>query len=99
MPEYSFILLLFLVISFILQKKFKVIIFKNFKQFLFVEGIVFAAAILWDNYAIYRGHWSFGEKYLLGPKLGFMPIEEFAFVIITSYFGLVIYKISEKYLR
>lgn len=52
--------------------------------------------IAWDQFAISRGHWSFGEQFLLGPKIEFMPIEEFGFIFIVPYFLLVLYKLVEK---
>ena len=61
-------------------------------------AIIIFVGVIWDHIAIYRGHWSFGKKFLLGPHIGLMPIEEFSFGIIMPYFGLVIYKIAEKYL-
>jgi len=55
-------------------------------------------AVMWDQFAIYRGHWSFNPKFLLGPKIGYMPIEEFLFVFVVGYLGLLVYKLLENFL-
>jgi len=51
---------------------------------------------LWDQFVIARGHWSFNQKFLLDPKIGFMPIEEFFFISVLGYFGVVFFKVLEK---
>lgn len=62
-------------------------------------AVVLLVGIIWDHIAISRGHWVFGKDFLLGPQIGLMPIEELGFIIVAWYFGLVIYKIFEKYLK
>ena len=96
MPEYFLILIVLLVMTIILHRISRVKIYNSKGHFLALNLIVLAISTVWDQYAIYRGHWSFGKEFLLGPKIGFMPVEEFLFVLILSYFGLVLYKILEK---
>jgi lycopene cyclase domain-containing protein len=99
MPEYVLILLLLLLVAIFLHRLNKITIFGS-KLFIF---IYFSIALLfgttWDHFAISRGHWSFGEKFLLGPRIGLMPIEEFGFFIVMAYFVLVVYKSLEKHLK
>lgn len=96
MPEYFLILLALLFITFVLHRLFAVKLFKSPKHLVltYLVGVVVGSA--WDQFAIWRGHWSFGPKYLLVIKLGFMPVEEFLFIIVVAYFFPVVYKVWEK---
>jgi lycopene cyclase domain-containing protein len=99
MPEYALILLFLLLVAIFLHRLNKITIFGS-KLFIFVYfSIALLFGTTWDHFAISRGHWSFGEKFLLGPIIGLMPIEEFAFFIVVAYFVLVVYKSLEKYLK
>jgi hypothetical protein len=42
---------------------------------------------------------SFADEFLLGPRIGLLPIEEYGFFIIVAYFVLVVYKSIEKRLK
>lgn len=99
MPEYALILLLLLVITIFLHRRYKIKIFKSRSHLLIYYIIVLFIGIVWDHIAISRGHWSFGEEFLLGPRLGLMPVEEWGFILILAYFGQVIYKTIEKQLN
>ncbi|MCX6791731.1 MAG: lycopene cyclase domain-containing protein [Candidatus Gottesmanbacteria bacterium] len=103
MPEYFLILLSVFIITLLLHHGFHLAIFRSFFRsplhiFLFF-GIILFVGIVWDQYAIWRGHWSFGRQYLLGPRLGYMPIEECGFGLVMPYFGLVVYKLLEKWVK
>lgn len=97
MPEYLIILVIILVVTFFLHKCFRVKIFNSKRHLLFYWGVSLLIATIWDQFAIYRGHWSFNQEYLLGIKIGYMPIEEFLFVIVVGFFALTFYKITEEY--
>ncbi|MBI3380100.1 lycopene cyclase domain-containing protein [Candidatus Gottesmanbacteria bacterium] len=96
MPEYAFILLLLLFITVLLHHRYKVKIYKSRAHLIATNIILLIVGILWDQYAISRGHWGFGQQFLLGPRIGFMPIEEYGFALITVYFVLVVFRIFEK---
>lgn len=96
MPEYAIILIIFLILSVFLHFHYKVKLFKSNSQLLIFYVVILILGIIWDRCAIWRGHWSFGNKFLMGPRLGLMPIEEYAFGIVMPYFGLVIYRVVEK---
>lgn len=99
MPEYSLMLLILLFLAGFLHYFSKVKIFKSKSHFIFLYLVLLGVGTLWDQYAIYRGHWSFGKNFLLGPHLGYMPIEEYVFIFIVTYFILVVHKIMEKQLK
>lgn len=63
---------------------------------LVLNAIFLLVEVVWDHVAIGRGHWFFGEQFLLGPRIGLMPIEEYGFTLIIPYFVLVLYKLVEK---
>lgn len=73
--------------------------FRSRTHILLFFGIFLFVGTVWDQYAIWRGHWSFGNQYLLGPHIGYMPIEEYGFVLVVLYFGFVVYKLLDKLLK
>ncbi len=91
MPEYALILLLLLICTVYLHRRYHLKLFQSPQHLIISYAIILSFGILWDQYAISKGHWSFNQQYLLGPRIGFMPVEEYAFGIILPYFGLVIY--------
>ena len=99
MPEYALIVLFLLFVTVILHRRYRVKLFKSKSHLFIFYAIILLVGIAWDHIAISRGHWSFGERFLLGPRIGLMPIEEYAFGLIVPYFGLVVYKILERYLN
>lgn len=99
MPEYFISLMVVLALAVILKVVFKVRVYTSIAHFLVVSCVALILATIWDNFAIYRGHWSYGERILLGPKIGYMPIEEYMFTLIVLYFGFVVYKILENNLK
>jgi len=65
------------------------------------EALVFFLSCLfigiaWDSFGILRGHWSLGEKYLVGIRIGLLPIEEYLFIIIVPFSVAVLYKIITR---
>lgn len=99
MPEYSFILTLLFIATLFLHRYFKLRLFSSFRHALLLYVVVLVIAVMWDQFAIWRGHWSFNEKFLLGSYIGYMPIEEYGFVLVMPYFGLVLYKLTEKLVK
>ena len=99
MPECALILLLLLAISIFLHRRYKLKVFKTRLHLLAYYAVVLFIGIVWDYVAISRGHWFFGEKFLLGPRFGLMPIEELGFILILAYFGRVIYETIDKKLK
>lgn len=92
---YLFYLLLALIGTFALQFFFKIqIALREAMIAIFVSGVFF---ILWDTWAAYAGHWSFGMQLMLGPMLGNQPLEEILFFIVIPLFGLTVWELfAEK---
>lgn len=80
-----------------LKLKHRIQLFRSTKEALLFFLACLAIGVAWDSYAIFRGHWSFGEQFFAGIKLGLMPVEEYLFILIIPFSVLVLYKtITEK---
>lgn len=80
-----------------LKLRYKIQLFKSVKERLLFAVACLVIGVVWDSYAILRGHWSFGEQFFIGINIGVMPLEEYLFVLIVPFFLLVLYKIiTEK---
>lgn len=96
--EYLIIPLILLASAIILEWKYKIRLYSSLKERLLTTLIFFIIGVLWDHFAIYRGHWSFGTG-LIGFKIGLMPIEEYLFILIIPFWVLTIYKVIDKKLN
>lgn len=96
MPEYFIILSGIFIFTLFLQNYFKIKLYKSRTHFWVFNVVNVLLATIWDQIAISRGHWSFKEEFLLGLKIGHMPIEEFLFVVVLAYFALTLHRIVEK---
>jgi lycopene cyclase domain-containing protein len=94
--EYLIILMALLLITIVLERKFKIHLYKSFKQRLFTVTLFCVIGIIWDSYAIWRGDWVFPEGKNLGIIIGFMPLEEYLFILIVPYSVITIYKIIDS---
>lgn len=96
MPEYLLILILIYIVALSLKYFYKVKVFRSVKESIVFYLIIMTLGISWDYFAIARGHWAYSGKGLLGFFVGIIPIEDFVFAAVTSYFVLVIYKILQS---
>lgn len=97
--EYLLALVIIFLISLAVSFKFKLKIFNNFKQLILFYIILIPIAIAWDNIAVVRGHWLYPGRGILGIFLGYVPIEDYLFVIVCGYNALVLYKLTDKLLK
>ena len=58
---------------------------KNFLPFFLANAIVAAFFIVWDYYFTHLGIWGFNDDYLIGVKLGLLPLEEILFFIFIPF--------------
>lgn len=91
------ILLGFILVSFFLQKKFNIKLFETKNQMFKYYLLMYAVSITWDTFAIWRGHWFYPGRGLLGIYIGLMPLEDYIFVFACSYFGLILYKAVSRF--
>lgn len=99
MPEYALILLLFFFIAIGLHRYYHIRLYRSWAHMFVTNGIVFFSCTVWDQFAAWRGHWSWGEQFLLGPRIGLLPIEEYGFFVVMLYFVLIVYRLVEKKLK
>lgn len=97
--EYLAILLTVLLVTVLLEKKFCIHLYKNRKEWLVIVSIFFIIGVIWDSFAIWRGHWIFPKGKNLGISIGLMPLEEYLFMIIVPYLVLTIYKIIDAHFK
>jgi lycopene cyclase domain-containing protein len=53
---------------------------------------VFAVFITWDLIAVASGHWSYQARYVLGPRLLGLPVEEWFFFIVVPVCALLTFE-------
>jgi len=97
--EYLIILITLFLFSLFLKWKYRIHLYRSRKEMLIITAAFFVIATMWDTFAVYRGHWSFSGKYLIGIKIGLLPLEEYLFFLILPYFILTFYKFLKKILK
>ena len=85
MPEYAILLIGFLVVAALVHRIFRLRVYASVKQAIIVHGFGLIAGSLWDQYAIWRGMWVYNKYFLLGQWIGYMPLEDYLFVLIVPY--------------
>ena len=94
--EYITILIILLCISLAFERKFHLRLYQSRKERVLIPLIFFLIGIVWDSFAVTRGHWSFNMDSLLGLKIGVLPIEEYLFFLIIPYAVLTLYRVFKK---
>lgn len=97
--EYLIILLAFLMSAIFLEWKYNIHLYHCRRERVVISLFFFIVGVLWDHFAIYRGHWSFGETGLLGIKIGLMPLEEYLFVLIIPFWILTLFRVLDKKIK
>jgi len=99
MFEYLIILIVLLLVALVLEKTHHVHLFHNRKERLEITALFFVISVIWDTFAIWRGHWVFPAGNNLGIVIELMPLEEYLFALIIPYFIITIYKIMDSKFR
>jgi lycopene cyclase domain-containing protein len=94
--EYLAILTIIYSVFLGLKLRYKIRLFGSKVQALLFFAACLVIGIVWDSYAILRGHWTFGEQFFVGIRVGVMPLEEYLFILIIPFSVLVLYKIVTK---
>ncbi len=97
--EYLTILIILLFITVILEKSNHIHLYHTRKERFEIMGLFFLVGVVWDTFAIWRGHWLFPMGKTLGIKIGLMPLEEYLFILIIPYFVITIYKLIDSKFR
>ena len=97
--EYLIILSVILVGTFIFEKSNHIHLYHSRKERIEIIGLFFLVGVMWDTFAIWRGHWVFPAGKTLGITIGLMPIEEYFFILIIPYFVITIYKLIDSKFR
>ncbi len=77
--EYLISLILFSIIPVAILYKRRYLL----KHVLKGMAIALGVGTVWDYVAISRGWWAYGEKFILGPKLFGIPLEDFLFFVVV----------------
>ena len=59
MVEYLIILIVLLIVALVLEKTHRIHLYHNRKERLEITGLFFIIGVIWDTFAIWRGHWVF----------------------------------------
>jgi lycopene cyclase domain-containing protein len=96
--EYLAILMFILLLFSSLKYKYRVRLFASKKEMLTFFAGVLLIGVVWDSFGVLRGHWSLGAQFLIGEgiTIGFLPIEEYLFMMIVPFSVLVLYKTHNK---
>ncbi len=98
--EYLILLIITFGITLILEKIHHIHLYHNRKERLEIVGLFFIIGVVWDWYAILRGHWVYPPTSNTGVFIGLMPIEDYFFMLVIPYFIITIYKLMDsKYRR
>jgi len=96
--EYLIIEIICFLITLGVHKYYKIKIFRTRNQFIIFWFLLIFFGGIWDNFAVYRGHWLYPGKGIIGLNIGLIPIEDYFFMFLVGYTILVMYDVSNKML-
>lgn len=91
--SYLFLLIVLFILTFYLERKFKIHLFSSKRERFLIPLIFFVIGVIWDTYAVYQGHWFFRKENLNGLYIGVLPLEEYVFFLVFPYAVITIYKV------
>ena len=94
--EYLTILLFFFISALFLEWKFYIHLYHSKRERIIITFLFFIVGIVWDTFAVWRGHWNFPGNGLIGIQIGLLPIEEYLFFLIMPFWTLTIYKLLDR---
>ncbi len=97
--EYLTILLILLASAIFIEHKYHIHLYESRQERIIVVLVFFVIGVLWDHFAIFRGHWNFSGQGLVGIKIGLMPIEEYLFILIVPFWIITTYKLLVKIIK
>lgn len=95
-PELLIVIGLFTV-SFILEIKFRVVLFHSFRERAVTIGFLFVVLTAWEQ-IIYRysGTWTYPGPGLMGISIAGLPLEMYLFFLGAIYFTFVTYELIHR---
>ena len=99
MQPYTYLLINFftVIVCFVFSFHKKIQFHYHFKTFLKACTIVAVVFILWDIWFTWKGVWWFNEDYLIGLKIGNLPIEEVLFFFCIPFSCVYTYFCLNKF--
>ena len=97
--EYLIILLALFSIGIFIEWKYHIHLYHSRKERIIITLTFFVIGVLWDSFAIFRGHWDFTGNGLIGITIGLMPLEEYLFILIVPFWIITMYKVLDKKLK
>ncbi|HEY6436602.1 MAG TPA: lycopene cyclase domain-containing protein, partial [Ignavibacteriaceae bacterium] len=96
--SFTYLIILIITLAYPLYRSFdKPLYFIRSWKYLFPAILIVASIyIIWDYIFALNGYWGFNEKYILGPKIFGLPIEEILFFIIIPYSCIFIYEVVKE---
>lgn len=96
--EYSILLLIAFLPTFLLSFHPRSELFGSRRWVAILVAILVAIPFwVWDVYATDRGHWEFNPKYILGPKILNLPLEEVLFFLTVPFSCQYLYRVISEY--
>ena len=97
--EYLAVLLILLASAIFIEKKNHIHLYESIRQRLIIVFVFFVVGVLWDHFAIFRGHWFFPGPGMVGIRFGLMPLEEYLFILIIPFWIITVYKLLTKKIK
>lgn len=99
--KFEYFLLLGAVISVPFIKSFnkEINFYKHPLRLLYSIGIPFILFVIWDSFAISRGHWDFNGNFVTGIKILNLPVEEVLFLVVIPFCALFTWESVKYFMR
>ena len=94
--EYLILLISVFLICITVKLGYNLKLFKSSKEGALVFGSLFVIGSALDSLALFRGYWSYDEKFFVGVKVGVMPLEEYLFMIVIPFLTLIVYRMARR---
>jgi len=95
--EYFIVLALVLFFPFVFSFNKQSYISGQIRSAITAIAVVAPIWIIYDVWATSRGHWSFNDQFIVGPKFINLPLEEVLFFIVVPYSCLFVWTILRDF--
>jgi lycopene beta-cyclase len=91
MPEYLLIITLLFFVSLAISCFIPPLFSSRLRALIYFASI-FCVGFLFDWFSLWRGHWVYDEKFMVGWSLGGVPVEDYLFFLVIPYLCVVLYR-------